>query len=200
MFCCQLMKIRNPPIFLLSNEQNPIRRPPNCLRMPPTFICIRRYYEWKPCQNLMRNADFIANSGKCLVKIKYPAIFSIGSLPTASFQFHFSGSNSTKCKQTLPTHWDSSCYRVCDRLVFLSMRVMLYIFFIMHNITSVFLLCKLFLLLFLCFPFLVLGYLGHLQPMGHLPVGTNWTASTQPLRVHSHKCSHSIRAVAKALK
>lgn len=44
-------------------------------------------------------------------------------------------------------------------------------FFIMHNITSVFLLCKLFLLLFLGFPFLVLGYLGHLQPVGHLPVG-----------------------------
>lgn len=40
----------------------------------------------------------------------------------------------------------------------------------MHNITSVFLLCKLFLL---CrgFPFLVLGYLGDLQPMGRLPVG-----------------------------
>lgn len=67
---------------------------------------------------------------------------------------------------------------------------MLYIFFVMHNITSVFLLCKLFLLLFLSFPFLVLGYLGHLQPVGHLPVGTKSTASTQPLRAH----------VAKALK
>lgn len=48
--------------------------------------------------------------------------------------------------------------------------VMLYIF-VMHNITSVFLLCKLFLLLSLGFPFLVQGYLGHLQPVGHLPVG-----------------------------
>ena len=59
-------------------------------------------------------------------------------------------------------------------------------FFRMHNITSVFLLCKLFLLLFLGFPFLVLGYLGHLQPMGHLPVGTKWTAWT-----HTHTWKHT---------
>lgn len=69
-------------------------------------------------------------------------------------------------------------------------------FFIMHNITSVVLLCKLFLLLFISFPFLVLGYLGHLQPVGHLPVGTKRTASTQPAHTHSQKRLCSIHAVA----
>lgn len=70
----------------------------------------------------------------------------------------------------------------------------------MHNITSVFLLCKLFLLLFLSFPSLVLGYLGHLQPVGHLPVGTKWTASTQLLCARSHKCSCIVCGIASALR
>lgn len=64
----------------------------------------------------------------------------------------------------------------------------------MHNITSVFLLCKLFLLLFISFPFLVLGYLGHLQPVGHLPVGMKRTASTQPAHAHSQKCLCGVHA------
>lgn len=63
--------------------------------------------------------------------------------------------------------------------------VVLYIF-IMHNFTSVFLLCKLFLLLFLRFPFLVLGYLCHLQPVGHLPVGTKCKAWTQNAHTRTH--------------
>ena len=64
--------------------------------------------------------------------------------------------------------------------------------FIMHNITSVFLLCKLFLLLFLSFPFLVLGYLGHLQPVGHLPVETKRTGWSQHTHTHTLKSCTSL--------
>lgn len=88
--------------------------------------------------------------------------------------------DAAKCKQNAVTPWDSLSADFAKGRVTLPNQASNVIhFFIMHNITSVFLLCKLFLLLFLGFPFLVLGYLGHLQPVGHLPVGTKWTAWSQ---------------------
>lgn len=133
MFYNQLMKLVIPPIFLLLNEQNPLRRLLNCLRMPPSFICIRRYYEWKPRseQNRVRNADVIANGGKCLVRIKCPAIFSIGSLQplpavASTISLGQIQPNANKLHRHVETvhATTSDCYK----LMFLSMRVMLYIF------------------------------------------------------------------------
>jgi len=96
--------------------------------------------------------------------------------------------DSIKRKQTTVTPWDSSSPNYVSQrtsnVANLASNVIH--FFIMHNITSVFLLFKLFLLLFLSFPFLVLGYLGHLQPVGHLPVETKRTAWSQHTNTHPH--------------
>lgn len=100
--------------------------------------------------------------------------------------------NSTNCKHTSVTCWDSSYWLIKVNVSTQASNVIH--FFRMHNITSVFLLCKLFLLLFISFPFLVLGYLGHLQPVGHLPVGMKRTASTQPAHTRSQKCWCRIHA------
>lgn len=107
--------------------------------------------------------------------IIYNSMFDKLLLTVAKISSFFSGSCS-KCKQTAVTPRDGSRFNeslncVCQRPSHVANQASNVIhFLIMHNITSVFLLCKLFLL---CrdFPFLVLGYLGELQPVGRLPVG-----------------------------